>query len=78
MDGSAWPRDEVVIAVAGRYAWATRLERGRILDEFVAVIGLRRKHAMRLLRVGQPGRQSGPRSGRGVYDDAVREALIVV
>jgi len=31
-----------------------------------------------LLRAGQPNRRSGPRPGRRVYDDAVREALIVV
>lgn len=71
-------RDELVAAVAGRYARATRLERGRILDEFVAVTGLHRKHAMRLLRGGQPGQRSGPRPSRRVYDDAVREALIVI
>jgi hypothetical protein len=33
---------------------------------------------MRLLRVGQVNRRSGPRPGRRVYDQAVREALIVV
>ncbi len=67
-------RDE--LAVAGRYARASRMERGRILDEFVAVTGLHRKHAMRLLHGGQPSQRSGPRPGRRVYDDVVREALI--
>ena len=71
-------RDELVVAVAGRYARASRLERGRILNEFVAVTGLHRKPAMRLLRGGQPSQRSGPRPGRRVYDDAVCEALIVV
>ena len=71
-------RDELVAAVAGRYARATRLERGRILDEFVAVTGLHRKHAMRLLRDGQPSQQSGSRPSRRIYDDAMREALIVI
>jgi len=71
-------RNELVVAVAGRYALGSRVERGRILDEFAAVTGYHRKHAMRLLRVGQPSRQSGPRPGRRVYDAAVREALIVV
>jgi hypothetical protein len=33
---------------------------------------------MRLLRGGRASRQSGPRPGRRIYDDAVREALIVV
>ena len=40
--------DELVVAVAGWYAQASRLERGRILNEFVAAIGLHRKLAMRL------------------------------
>jgi hypothetical protein len=71
-------RDELVAAIAARYAQGDRIERGRILDEFAAVTGFHRKHAMRLLRAGQPNRRSGPRPGRRVYDDAVREALIVV
>ena len=71
-------RDELVAAIAGRYAQGDRAERGRILDEFAAVTGFHRKHAMRLLRAGQVTRRCGPRSGRRVYDEAVREALIVV
>src|SRR5438874_8447668 len=76
-------RDELVGAIAGRYAQGDRAERGRILDEFAAVTGFHRKHAMRLLRTGQATRRSGPRPGgprpgRRVYDEAVREALIVV
>src|ERR1700693_4377124 len=45
-------RDELVAAIAGRYAQGDRVERGRILDEFSAVTGFHRKHAMRLLRAG--------------------------
>ena len=45
-------RDELVAAIAERYAQADRTERGRILDEFAAVTGFHRKHAMRLLRAG--------------------------
>jgi hypothetical protein len=71
-------RDELVAAIAGRYSQADRTERSRILDEFTAVTGFHRKHAMRLLRAGQPSRRSGPRPGRRVYDDATREALIVI
>ena len=71
-------RDELVTAIVGRYSQADRMERGRILDEFTAVTGFHRKHAMRLLRAGQPNRRSGPRPGRRVYDDAAREALIVI
>jgi hypothetical protein len=71
-------RDELVAAVADRYAMGDRGERGRILDEFAAVTGYHRKHAMRLLRAGQVNRRRGPRPCRRIYDEAVREALIVV
>jgi hypothetical protein len=33
-------RDELVVALAGRYAASNRKERGRILNEFAAVSGL--------------------------------------
>jgi hypothetical protein len=70
-------RNELVAAVADRYARSDRTERGRILDEFVAVTGHHRKHAMRLLRGGKAGRgRQGQR--RRVYDAAVREALIML
>jgi hypothetical protein len=71
-------RDELVAAVADRYARGDRGERGRLLDEFAAVTGYHRKHAMRLLRgwAGEPA--LGPRPGRRIYDDAAREALILV
>ena len=71
-------RDESVAAIAGRCVQGDRSERGRILDEFTAVTGFHRKHAMRLLRAGPVSGRGGPRPGRRVYDDAVREALIVV
>jgi hypothetical protein len=44
-------RDELVIAPRGRYVLSTRKERSRILDEFVAVSGLHRKHT---IAVGAP------------------------
>src|SRR5215207_1594832 len=71
-------RDELITAIADRYSRADKTERSRILDEFTAVSGFHRKHAMRLLRVGQLKRRSGPRPGRRAYDDATREALIVI
>jgi hypothetical protein len=60
-------RYELVGALAGRYAASDRKERGRILNEFVAVSGLHRKHAMRLLRAGQRGDRSDPRRARRLY-----------
>jgi hypothetical protein len=71
-------RDELVAAIAGRCAQGDRAERSRILDEFAAVTGFHRKHAMCLLRAGQVTRRCGPRPDRRVYDEALLEALIVV
>src|SRR3954447_12626483 len=71
-------RNELVVAVADRDARSDRLERGRILDEFVAVTGQHRKYAMRLLR-GSDRRTNQPAPQRSrVYDAAMREALIVL
>ena len=71
-------RDELVVALAGRYALGSRADRGRMLDEFAALRGHHRKHAMRLLRAGASSGRSSPRPERRVYDQAMREALIVV
>lgn len=71
-------RDELVGAIRQRYLEGDRAEKARFLDEFVAVSGFHRKHAMRLLRKGSPGTRSGPRPERRIYDDAVRVALIVL
>ena len=51
--------------MAERYCRGSRAERAGILDEFVAVTGFHRKHAMRLLRGGRPGQRSGPRRDGG-------------
>ncbi len=48
-------RDELVVALAGRYASSSRKHRGS-LDEFAAVSGFHFKHAMRLLRAGRSGK----------------------
>lgn len=71
-------RDELVGAVRQRYLEGGRAEKARILDEFVAVSGFHRMHAVRLLRKDTPGTRSGPRPERRIYGDAVREALIVL
>ena len=71
-------RDEVLGVLAGRYEEANRQDRGRILDELVALTGHYRKHAARVLRGGKPTVRTGPRPGRRLYDDPDRQALIVV
>ena len=56
-------RDELVAAVIERYRKGRRAEKGRILDEFVAVTGFHRKHAMRVLRGGQATPALGATAG---------------
>ncbi len=69
-------RDEVTAVLVQRYAEASRHDRGRILDEMVAITGHHRKHAARLLQGKAAVMRSGPRPGRRTYDEAVREALV--
>ena len=71
-------RDELVSALAGRYALGSRADRGRMLDEFAALTGHHRKHAMRLLRAGVSSGRSSLRPERRIYDQATREALIIL
>ena len=71
-------RDELLEAVAARYRSAGRAEKGRILTEFTEISGYHRKHAERLLRRGHVVDRSRPRPERRIYDEAVREALVVL
>lgn len=78
-------RKELLEALKERYRMSSKKERTRILDEFTAVSGYHRKHAMRLLRnKGSRKDTAGKRApsnhriGQRIYDEAVREALIVL
>ena len=71
-------RDELVNALARRYAVAGRAEKTRILDEFVVIAGFHRKHAMRLLRCDAAARRSEGKASRRIYDEAVCEAIVVL
>jgi hypothetical protein len=42
-------RKEWILAVGARYLGASRGEKQKILDEFVALTGYHRKHAIRIL-----------------------------
>ena len=75
---SAVTRTEVLGAIRNRYREASKKDKSRMLDEFVAIAGCHRKHAVRLLRRGEePIARSVPK-GQRIYDEAVREALTVV
>jgi len=76
---------ELVCALSERYRSSPKRDKGRILDEFVAVSGYHRKHAIRLLLGGGSPEEamrmgSRPDAGRQrrVYDEAVTEALVVL
>src|SRR4051794_4362977 len=70
-------RGGVLGGVRGGDRAAPHPEKRRILDEFVAVAGYHRKHAIRLLR--QTCREVRPRKPRRRrYGDRVREVLIVL
>lgn len=71
-------RDELLQVVAARYRGATRAEKTRILTEVAEISGYHRKHAERLPRREHVVDRSLPRPGRRVYDQAVREALVVL
>ncbi len=74
---SAETRKELVAAVATRYQEGTAAEKACILDEFVALTGYHRKHAIRVLN-GKAPKFLGRRGRRCLYDQAVTEALIVL
>ncbi|QXQ05158.1 DDE-type integrase/transposase/recombinase [Sphingosinicellaceae bacterium] len=71
-------RTELVAAISERYRSADRASKGRVLDEFVAVTGFHRKHAMRLMRAGPAVTTANVRIERRIYDEAARTALIVL
>jgi hypothetical protein len=71
-------RRELVRAIGERYRSASRAERVRILDEFVAVTGFHRKHAIRVLNTAEVEARSLRRTSLRLYDEAVRDALVVL
>lgn len=70
-------RRELIEAVGARYRSADRASKGKVLDEFVAITGFHRKHAMRLLRA-EPLIRETTRPERRIYNEAVRGALLVL
>src|SRR5881392_247350 len=72
-------RRELTEAIGDRYRKGSRAEKKAILTEFVAVTGYHRKHAIRVL-LGGGSKASGqaPRAVRRLYDEAVRQALVIL
>ena len=71
-------KKELITALRERYQISTKKEKTRILDDFKDLTGYHRKHAVRLLG-GHPGNHVIRQEyGRRIYNEAVREALIVI
>lgn len=70
-------RKELVEALRERYRSAAFDDRIKILDEFVAVTGYHRKHAIRVLRE-EVATARAARTRNRLYDEAVRQALTVL
>ena len=76
---SSRSRQELIRALRRRYQEGSRVDKGRILEELVAVSGYHRKSAIRIL--SNKSLRDDHASGRGrrrQYDEAARQALIVV
>src|SRR6266850_3838010 len=72
---SARAKGEYVQAIYQRYRQAARADKQRILDEFCAVTGHHRKHAIRVLNGPAPGAARPPRRRAATYGPAMVEAL---
>lgn len=70
-------RKELTEALRTRYGSAPLIDRIKILDEFVALRGYHRKHAIRVL--GRQAADTGAAPVRNrLYDEAVRQALTML
>jgi len=78
---STQAKAELVRVLGQRYRESSKMGKTQILDEFIAVSGYHRKHAIRLLSgKTDTSNLKNPcevRHSRRIYDEAVKEALIV-
>ena len=85
MDNKISPdtKAELVQVLRIQYRKSPKMEKTRILDQFISVSGYHRKHAIRLLSGetgsnGNQGNSSKMNGSRRIYNEAVKEALIVL
>ena len=71
-------RQELTAAIRQRYERASKQDKSRILDEFVSLTGYHRKHAIRVLSSNDRCTSVQRPIGKRIYDEAVKEALIVL
>jgi hypothetical protein len=77
-DISKQSKQELTDAIRQRYLDASKLEKARILDEFISLTGYHRKHAIRVLGSNREHPAKERPVGNRIYDEAVKEALIVL
>ena len=75
---NAETRQDLLQAIRERYRSGLKEEKLRILNEFVAVTGYHRKHAIRLFNARAVTSGIVRRARLPVYDDAVRAAIVVL
>jgi hypothetical protein len=68
-------RRELIEAIAARYQSGTRIEKQKILDEFIEVTKFHRKHAIRALRKVEAKVEIAKASRARLYDEAAVTAL---
>jgi hypothetical protein len=71
-------RRELLETLRERYRNASKIDKTKILDEFIDLAGWHRKYAIRLLTGVDPVMPKEPRLGRTIYSEAVRQALVVL
>ena len=70
---------ELLATLRVRYRSSSKRDKSGILDEFIAVTGHHRKHGIRLLgQLDDDEDTPRPTRGQRIYDEAVREAVIVI
>jgi len=69
---------ELAERVRRRYRSSSAEQKRKMLEEFIAVTGYHTKSAIRVLNMEPGSRQSQPRKRPSLYDDAARQALIVL
>jgi hypothetical protein len=71
-------RRELLISVRQSYRYATWVDKGKILDGFVAATDYERKYAIRLLHSEDISSPPKNRPSAQQYDEQVRQALVVL
>jgi hypothetical protein len=75
---SVGTRKELIEAIGARYRHASAADKSTILDEFVAVTGYHRKHAIRVLAEDETAFVAPRRARSRLYDEAAHQALVLL